>query len=203
MITKTSHPIDLLSQAELSPLIRVYYQLNQLKQLYRQGWLQRGIPPERCESVADHVFSMAALALLCWRLYAPELDLARVLEMTLLHELGEIFAGDITPAHQVPDEEKHRREAESVVRVLAGLPDGEHYRRVWLEFEQGASPEARFVRQMDKLEMGLQAGVYRRMGLADLGGFLPSARRALEDERLVRLLEESWPEGTYPPGPLS
>lgn len=193
MITKASHPIELLSQTDLSPLIKVYYQVNQLKLLYRQGWMQRGVPLERCESVADHIFSMAVLAMLCCRTDYPELDLARVLEMVLVHELGEVYAGDITPAHDIPNEEKHRLEAESVERVLSGVSEGGHYIQLWREFEQGDSPEARFVRQMDKLEMGMQAGVYRRQGLADLSGFLPSARKVLEDERLISLLEESWP----------
>ncbi len=45
------------------PLIQAYFELNHLKQLYRQGWLRVGIPPERCESVAEHSLGVALLCL--------------------------------------------------------------------------------------------------------------------------------------------
>lgn len=44
-------------------LVQAYRHANQLKRLYRQGWLQHGVPPERCESVAAHTFGVALLAL--------------------------------------------------------------------------------------------------------------------------------------------
>ncbi len=183
-------PARLLRDGPTQSLIAVYFELNQLKQLFRQGWLRHGAPPERCESVADHSFSVAVLAMLLADAHFPDLDIARVLRLALLHEFGEIYAGDITPADGVSGEEKHRREEDSVVRVLSKLPNGEMYITLWREYEDNQSPEARFVRQIDRLEMALQAGVYQRQGLLDPAEFFRSAGAALSTPELRRILDE-------------
>ena len=88
--------------------------LPQLKQLYRQGWLKRGVPPERCESVAEHTLGVAVLVMLLADTRFPELDAQKVLRMALLHDFGEIDAGDFTPIDGISLQEKHRLEKESV-----------------------------------------------------------------------------------------
>jgi putative hydrolases of HD superfamily len=187
--SKAGNPIELLSGKNTSPFIQAYFELCQLKQLYRQGWLRRGIPPQRCESVAEHSFGAAVLALWLAQAYFPELDLHKVVCMALLHDFGEIYTGDIIPSDPVSPDEKQQREAQSVVQVFTKLPEGQAYIRLWEEFEAGNSPEAQFIRQIDRLEMGLQAGVYAQQGSNRMGEFFASARRALTDARLVELME--------------
>ncbi len=74
------------------------------------------------------------------------------------------------------------------LRVLRGLPDGGRLRGLWEEFEEGSSPEARLVKQLDRLEMGLQAAVYRAEGAPRMEEFLESARFALKDGLLAEIL---------------
>ncbi len=189
MEVKAENPVGLLGDQEYPPVITAYFELCHLKQLYRQGWLRRGVPPQRCESIAEHSFGVALLAL--WLAAdQPGLDAARVLRMALIHDIGEVYAGDIIPSDGVSEAEKHRLEAEAVRRILSWLPDGQVYLELWDEFEAGASPEARFVRQIDRLEMGLQAAVYQSQGLIDGAEFFASARQALTDPRLRALLDE-------------
>ncbi len=175
---------------ETSPLVAVYYELVRLKQLDRQGWLRRGISEERCESVAEHSFGVALVAYLVAEEHFPELDLSKVLRLALLHDLGEIDAGDLTPADNVSRREKHRRERRSVVRVLGKLPRGAEYIALWEEYERQESPEARFVRQIDRLEMALQASAYEHREGVDLGEFFSSAEDSLSAAPLRRLLDE-------------
>lgn len=179
-----------LPQGEASPLVQAYFELYQLKQLYRQGWLRHGVPAQQAESVAEHSFGVAMLALWLMEAEFPALDRLRVLQMALLHDIGEIYAGDLTPADAVPAEEKHRREAASVRRVLGKLPGGEKFVALWEEFEQGNTPEARLVRQLDRLEMGLQAGVYASQGFGQMQEFWATARQALDDPVLAAILSE-------------
>ena len=190
METKAENPVKLLKDREVDPLIQAYFELCQLKQLYRQGWLRRGVSRERCESVAEHSFGCAVLATWLAQAYYPQLDLSKVLRMALLHDFGEIYAGDIIPVDAVGADEKHRREAGSVAQVFGKLPAGAGCLSLWEEFEQGETPEARFVRQIDRLEMGLQAGVYAAQGLVQPDEFFASARLALEDARLIELMDE-------------
>lgn len=189
MQTKGPNPAASL-RGDVSPLVEAYFELNQLKQLYRQGWLKRGIAPGRCESVAEHSFGVALLALFLVDACFPHLDHDKVLRMALLHDFGEIYAGDLTPADRVSDEDKHRLEARSVTRVLSKLPGGEAYLAIWDEFERGESDEARLVRQIDRLEMALQAGVYERQRSADLGEFFASAEQAITWPELCGILDE-------------
>jgi putative hydrolase of HD superfamily len=197
METKAENPIGLLEDEEHSPIIYAYFELCHLKQLYRQGWLRRGAPRQRCESIAEHSFGVALLAL--WLAQGrPELDVDKAVRMALLHDLGEVYAGDIIPSDGVSEAEKRQREARAVVQILSRLPEGQDFIDLWDEFEAGVSPEARFVRQIDRLEMGLQAAVYQRQGLIAGEEFFASARQALTDPKLAALLDEVQTIPSYP-----
>jgi 5'-deoxynucleotidase YfbR-like HD superfamily hydrolase len=190
MQTKATNPISLLAGRDISPLIEAFFEFAHLKQLYRQGWLKRGVPPERCESVAEHSLGVAVLAMWLGRAAFPELDVTRLLCMALIHDFGEIYTGDLIPTDAVNANEKHRRELASIQQVLAKLPHGEEYIAVWEEFERGESPEARFIRQLDRLEMGFQAAIYGLQGLVDPAEFMQTTEQALSDPRLRQIFAE-------------
>jgi putative hydrolase of HD superfamily len=203
MQQKAANPIENYPPGAGDSLLRLYFEFTHLKQLYRQGWLRRGIPDQRCESVAEHSFAVAVLAmLLCDQRY-PHLDSRRVVRMALVHDFAEIYAGDIIPADNLPAVEKQARERTAIERIVADMPAGEAYLALWEEFEAGATPEAQLVRQVDRLEMALQAAVYRAdpdLGQDfDPGEFYASTRRALQDPALEALLSQL--EQIFPAGP--
>ncbi len=131
------------------------------------------------------------------------MDVLKVLRMALLHDFGEIYVGDITPADAIDRDEKYRLERRAVLQVFNKLPRGADYIDLWEEYEQGVSPEARFVRQLDRLEMALQASVYEHQQLADLSEFFVSAEQALTAPGLQSLLEalKALRTQTYDPSP--
>ncbi len=188
MECKAPLPLPLLEGKNVPPLMQVYFEFNHLKQLYRQGWLHRGITTERCETVAEHTFGVAVLAFLLADAYFPHLDSGRVLRMALIHDFGEIYTGDITPQQGVTSAEKHRQEREAVTRIFGRLPNGQQYLELWEEYEQADTPEAHFVRQVDRLEMAFQASVYEHQELANLSEFFETARQALSDPELADLM---------------
>jgi putative hydrolases of HD superfamily len=188
MKSKAPNPAGLLEGRNARPIVEACFELFHLKQLYRRGWLARGVPPERCESVAEHSFGVALLALLMAEAHHPELDPSRVVRMALLHDIGEIDAGDVIPDDRMDAVEKHRRERQGALRVLENLPGGAAQIALYDEYEEGRSPEARFVRQIDRLEMGFQAGVYEMQGLADLSEFFETVGASLSDP----VLEETF-----------
>ena len=81
--------------------------------------------------------------------------------MVAYHELCEIDAGDIAPAHGVPKEKKFERERACVERLAVeyNMPEVLEF---WTEFETGNSPEAQFVRMIDKYDALRQADVYAK-----------------------------------------
>jgi putative hydrolase of HD superfamily len=190
MRTKATPPITHLHGRSTLPLIQLYFELNHLKQLYRQGWLRVGLAPERCESVAEHSLGVALLCLFIAEEHFPEADAAKVVRIALLHDVGEARVGDLTPHDGVSAEDKHARERRAVEQLFEKLPRGAEYLALWEEYERGASFEARLVKQVDRLEMGLQALVYEFQGAGDLSQFYASAERALEAPELRAVLAE-------------
>lgn len=187
---ETKHPPmdDLSSDVARAPILGAYLQMLRLKALYRQGWLKAGIPPIQCESVAEHTAGVAWLALLI----APSLsgvDPWRTARLALIHDLGECHAGDMTPSDGVPHAEKRARERASLEQVVAGLADGAEWLALWEEYEAGETAEARLARELDRLEMAIQAAVYSARGLLDPASFLASARAVVTTPVLRAVLE--------------
>lgn len=190
METKADLPINLLQGKNTLPIIEAYFEFVQLKQLYRQGWLHKGISLQNCESVAEHSFCVALLALILVDECSIELDSAKVIRMALIHDLGEIYAGDFTPADNIDKNHKYQLEKQSVVKVLSKLPYGFKWIALWEEYEKGESAESQFVRQLDRLEMALQASVYEHQGNSNLSVFFASANRSLSSMQLKFILSK-------------
>ncbi len=74
-------------------------------------------------------------------------------------------------------------------RVFGKLPQGNEYIQLWEEFESGTSPEARFIKQVDKLEMVLQASIYERQGWDNLDEFFNCTKHKISSPKLQHLLE--------------
>lgn len=153
-----------------------------LKEVARAGWLRVGI--ETPESVAAHSWGVAWLVL---ALCPPDVDRGRALAIAVLHDLAEARVGDLTPHDGVARDEKRRRELEALTALVAPLPHAAELRALFAEYEDGSTPEGRFVKACDRLDMGLQARRYAAAG-TDTAEFLASARVGLP-AALAALLE--------------
>jgi putative hydrolase of HD superfamily len=168
-----------------SPLVEVCFTIFRLKQLYRRGWLRSGIPQDRCESVADHILGVTMLAMIYADIYHPDLDQVKLLRMALIHDIGEIFAGDITPDDPISKGEKYILEKASITRIFSPLQLEREYLKIWEEYERGDSPEALLIWQIDKLEMVIQAIIYEKQENINLNEFYHSARSYLSDPLMI------------------
>ena len=149
----------------------------QLKDVERTGWVRAGV--NKPESVAAHSWGMAILAL---KLCPNELDQSRVLSMCLVHDLAEVIVGDLTPHDNIRGIEKHRLEREAMLAIAPEWVD------LFDEYESALTPEAKFVKTMDKLDMGLQAIRYTEQDI-DLSEFISSARKIVDETDLRYILE--------------
>lgn len=148
----------------------------ELKQLPRTGWVRSGITDP--ESVAAHSWGMAILAL---KLIPDGIDLSKVLAMCLVHDLPEVRVGDLTPHDDITTKAQDEYAA---MQEMA--PE---WLELFVEYEQGETAEARFVKQIDKLDMGLQALHYQNKTDIDLSEFIESAKSKILDENLLSLLD--------------
>jgi len=156
----------------------------ELKDLERTGWKVRSV--EKPESVADHSFFLALLCLL----YAEEegLPAGKCVEIALVHDLHESICGDICSREfeheqEISNAEKKKVEIGALEELLKTAPREKAgaLRAASMEYFEGKSPEARFVRDMDLVEMCLQALYYKKKGrnMADLGDFFRKTSREL------------------------
>ena len=78
----------LVLEDKSNEILEVFFEIQSLKNLFRQGWLRCGVEKKFCESVADHSFSTTMLAWLIADEYLPELDLVKILKYSLIHAIG-------------------------------------------------------------------------------------------------------------------
>jgi len=156
-------------------LLRFFHLAGRLKETPRAGWALRDIADP--ESVAEHSHRVALLALVLAPRAEPRLDAARCVAMAVVHDLAEALVGDITPFDGVDADEKRRREEEAM-RHLAALAGDDALLGLWREYAAAETAEARFVKELDKLETVMQAAEYgsaERASHAELEEFWDAA----------------------------
>ncbi len=151
-----------------------------LKLLPRIGWLQRGVA--NAESVADHSFGLAALALV-FTAADDSVDRERVLAMALIHDVAEALLGDLpfSARRLIGDAVKRDAERRALVELCAPLPGGERLIWLWEEYAAGATREARLVKALDRIETLVQALAYERAGNRLLNEFWIDATAGLDE----------------------
>lgn len=147
--------------------------IGKLKHVKRAGWL-RYPKISDVESVSDHSYRMSLLSLLF--LKDGKIDVNKCIKMSLVHDLAESVVGDITPYDNVSNEEKHRRENDAMLQITIDLPSEikDIIYGLWKEYEEGATDEAKIVKDLDKYEMILQAYDYENKYGVDLQEFYKS-----------------------------
>src|SRR5712692_4387875 len=176
-------------RALLDSLFRFWQYAAELKGEPRKGWQNK--VHGRVESVADHSFAVALLAL--FEGERRGYDLEKILRLALIHDLEEAIIGDLTPrdkARRGPI--RVRRDREIAIReLLSKLPAKRRasYLKLWTDLRERQSKEARLVHQLDKLEMAFQANAYgKRTGQRKMRDFYESATREIKDPTLMSAL---------------
>ena len=138
---------------KLERYLQFMREAERLKNVLRSARTSAG----RTESTAEHTWRLALLALVLAD-EKPELDLQRVLAMCLVHDLGEAYEGDIPAVEQSDPAAKAAAELAAIDRITPLLPDEAtaRIRALWEEYEACATPEARWVKALDKAETILQ-----------------------------------------------
>ena len=107
----------------------------------------------RFENSAEHSWQGAIAAMVLQDYYPEKLDMEKVIPMLLIHDLGEIYAGDTWVFDDEKKVHSHDRELESIEKTMSLLPEEKYLnmKNLWLEFEKGQSAEARYARVIDAL----------------------------------------------------
>ena len=138
-----------VAMSDLNQIVGFIKEIEKLKSVTRFNRTLDG----RFENSAEHSWQSAIAAMVLQDYYPEKLNMEKVISMLLIHDIGEIYAGDTW----VFDDEKklhaHDRELTSIEKTMSFLPEATYVnmKNSWLEFEKGQSPEARYARVIDAL----------------------------------------------------
>jgi putative hydrolase of HD superfamily len=161
-------------------LLRLLAHANQLKRLPRTGWLLAGVAAP--ESIGDHTSNVGLISLFLAEEINQEparhglerpLDVGEVTALALIHDLAESVLTDLPKgsAQVLGDPVKQAAESRIMADLLGSRGWGNRYIHLWQSYEAAATPEARLVKDVDKLEMVLQSLAYARRGHRGLTEF--------------------------------
>jgi putative hydrolase of HD superfamily len=148
-----------MNPADLEGVLDFLRAAERLKVTTRSAFTSAG----RAESVAEHTWRLCLMALVLAPEF-PNVDVARLVKICIVHDLGEAIGGD------VPAPEQSRRlsagiatgkgdaERRDLLALVASLPAAlrDEVVALWDEYEMAVSPEARLAKALDKLETILQ-----------------------------------------------
>ena len=137
----------------IDKVIRFIKEIENLKSVTRTAWTKTG----RRESTAEHSWRLAML-LMVLREDFKDLDIDKAIKMSLVHDLGELYDGDISAKLQNDNDNKAEMEEKAMRRMLTILPENlaENIYDLWKEYNECSTKEAKLVKAMDKLETIVQ-----------------------------------------------
>jgi putative hydrolase of HD superfamily len=169
----------------MKSILNFLIEIGKLKKMPRRGWVLREI--KNPETIAAHSFRMSIMAWLLGK--QRKLNVSKIIKISLIHDICEVYAGDTTPYHPFLSKnkkewkkitqkwprfskeekeknffEKHKRERTALKRLIIKLTPKirKEIEGLWLDYEKGLTPEGRFVRQVDRVENLLQALEYHK-----------------------------------------
>ncbi|WP_026842625.1 HD domain-containing protein [Citrifermentans bremense] len=133
----------------MQQIVDFILELDKLKSVTRQS---RSKGSDRNENSAEHSWQIAMLAYSLEPYAATPVDIHRVVAMLLVHDIGEIDTGDTIVYATEGWEERKAAELEAVKRIFGIVPEPQrsHFLELWLEFDEAATPEARFAHAADR-----------------------------------------------------
>ena len=133
----------------LKSIIDFILEIDRLKAVTRKIKL-RGL--DRFENPAEHSWQIALLAASLASFADPAVDMAHVIAMLLVHDIGEIDTGDTLTFVEGGWVERKAAELEAVRRIFGLLPAdlAARYLELWQEFEAAETIDARFANAADR-----------------------------------------------------
>ncbi|HYV33397.1 MAG TPA: HD domain-containing protein [Candidatus Limnocylindria bacterium] len=137
----------------LNNILSFLHQAEKLKSVLRHSWLSSG----RRESTAEHTWRMALMAMVLRDGLKKKPNLEKTLKMVLVHDLVEVYAGDI-PAFKKDKSQKRKLELLAIVKITKNLPPKpkQEITSLWNEYGERRTLEAKFAKALDRLEVLMQ-----------------------------------------------
>ena len=140
-----------MGQSDFDRHLSFLAEIDQLKSVTRASRL---IDNSRLENSAEHSWHICMYALILAEQARPDVTIARVIQMLLIHDIVEIDAGDAPIHGHVDHAAMAVAEATAADRLFGMLPVEQAiaFRALWDEFEAAATPDARYAKAIDRIQ---------------------------------------------------
>ena len=159
-----------MEASPVQPIVDFILELDKLKAVTRKV---RPIGLDRYENSAEHSWQIALMAASLATYAASPVDVNRVIAMLLVHDIGEIDAGDTMVFVEGGWEERKAAELAAVKRIFGLLPAPQStaFLALWQEFEDAVTPESRFAHAVDRampvlINLANRGGSWREHGIS-------------------------------------
>ena len=134
---------------EIEQILSFMVEIEKLKNVHRKT---KPVGMDRYENSAEHSWHVCLSALMLKDYANEQVDIDRVIKMLLIHDLGEIDAGD-TIIYASETEESKNNEAAGLERILSLLPGNKakEYMELWYEFESGETIDSKYAKAIDRV----------------------------------------------------
>jgi putative hydrolases of HD superfamily len=137
----------------MSSLMELFHAAERLKNELRHAYKSNGLP----ETVAEHSWRLCLMTMVLLETI-EDIDRCKCLKMALIHDLPEIFAGDVYRLDlekQAGRYDKEKAALDKLVKLMT-KETAQEITSLWFEFEEGKTNESRMVRLIDRLEVLIQ-----------------------------------------------
>lgn len=126
-------------------------EMDKEKGIGRQTYILNAL---RKENDAEHGWHLALMTMLMAEYANEKIDIARTVEIVIIHDVIEIDAGDTYAYDEAANATKAERERKAADRIFGLLPEdqGKYFLDLWLEFEAADTPESKFANAMDSVQ---------------------------------------------------
>jgi len=144
---------DFLSSGidRLDQQLKFTAEIDKMTAVFRRTLL---VDKSRRENDAEHSWHIAVMALLFEEYAIEKVNVSRVAEMCVVHDLVEIYAGDTFAYDVKGNQDKEAREAMAADKLFGQLPkeQGEMIRTLWEEFDAMETSDAKYAACLDRLQ---------------------------------------------------
>jgi len=133
----------------IDKILSFIVEIEKLKDIHRKT---RPVGLDRYENSAEHSWHVCISALMLKDYANDDINIDRVIKMLLIHDLGEIDAGD-TIIYASETQEVKEKEIACLNRIFDLLPEGksEEYLALWHEFEEGKTVDSIYAKAIDRV----------------------------------------------------
>lgn len=136
---------------KIEKMYQLIMEINKLKLVFRNTITN----PQRNESTAEHSWSASMITLILMNELKREfkgVDELKIIKLVLIHDVVEIYAGDVLAFDLKARKDKEKVELEALEKLSAVYPSfGIELDGLWHEFEERKSLEAKIAKAADAI----------------------------------------------------